>query len=110
MSDARAAGASPQDRGHDVPTVTEADAVGDGAWFSANRRRYRLRRAAEGGGWLIRRRRGLVMLRVWAPSLPASAPDNDESLRAFWFLAAYPDLPAKRRDTLIKEARQSEHG
>ena len=93
-----------------APALTAAEAMDDQAWFGANRRRYRLRRAPEGGGWLIRRRRGLVLLRCWSPSVPAGAPDNDEALPPYWYLAAYPNLPARRRDALVKDARQSEHG
>lgn len=98
-----------QDRGHNVPTVTEAAAQDDWAWFKGTKRHYRLRRTAD-GCWLIRRRAGGVLLRVRSETLPISLADDDLTLRPYWFVCAYPDLPAKRRATLIKEARQSERG
>jgi hypothetical protein len=85
--------------------VTLAEAQDDFCWFKGTRRRYRLRRTAGGGGWLIRRRTGRVMLRCWAPALPKAIPDNDEALRPYWFLAAWPELSAATRAELIKEAR-----
>ena len=89
------------------PSVTQADAQDDWAWFKGSRRRYRLRRTADGCS-IIRRRRGGVLLRAWAPTLPISLPDTDESLRPYWFATAYPSLPAKRRASMITEARQRE--
>jgi hypothetical protein len=97
-----------QNRGHDVPTVTPAEAQDDAGWFRGTRRRYRLRRTADGGGWIIRRRAGGILLRSWAPALPDALPDNDEALRPYWYLAAYPELPAAQRHALIQEARQQE--
>jgi hypothetical protein len=90
-----------------APAVTLAEAQEDWAWFRGTRRRYRLRRTAD-GCWLIRRRAGGVLLRVRAPTLPIALPDNDEALRPFWFAAAWPELSADHRSELISEARKIE--
>jgi hypothetical protein len=95
------------DGGHIVPTVTDIEAGDDRDWFARTKRRYRLRRQGTSGS-LIRRRTGQVYLRVWAAKLPAAMPHSDEALRPYWFLAAYPELPAAQRAELIKEARQLE--
>ena len=90
-----------------LPSVTAADALDDGDWFSANpRRRYRVR-PAPGGAWIVRRR-GRAMLRTFAAVLPPGLPDADEALRPMWFAAAWADLDPPTRADLVKEARKAE--
>jgi hypothetical protein len=93
-----------------APVITDGEARDDWSWFGRGRRHYRLRRTTDGGGWIIRRRAGGVLLRVWTPSLPASLADSDEAIGPFWFSTAWPDLATGLRSKLIKRARQLERG
>jgi hypothetical protein len=92
------------------PSVTLAETHDDWAWFGRGRRRYRVRRAPCGGWWLVRRRSGGMYLRAWLAQLPPGLADDDKTIRPYWFLAAWPDLPATKRAELVKDVRKLERG
>jgi hypothetical protein len=90
------------------PALTHADTIDDRDWFSTHRgRRYRLRQSAN-GWWLVRRRAGGVLLRVWTPAMPPGVPDTDAALRPVWVDAAWGGLSPLDRAELVRQITKSE--
>jgi hypothetical protein len=92
-----------------LPSVTAADALDDRGWFDANpKRRYRVR-PAQGGAWIVRRR-GRVMLRTYAATLPAKPPASERGIEQLWYATAWPCLTPQQRAEFVRASRPKQRG
>jgi|SoiMethySBSTD1v2_1073268.scaffolds.fasta_scaffold3004201_1 hypothetical protein len=72
------------------PVITDVDAADDSAWFASHPgRAYRLRPGFE-GWWIVERRPGGELLRIWTAMTAPNLPDTDTALREAWQAAAFP--------------------
>jgi hypothetical protein len=77
----------------EMPPVSEADALSDGAWFGGHPERvFRARRGAEGEVWIVRRAGDVLLRAIIRDSLPTPTRDSDGELGPAWFLAAWPSF------------------
>ena len=92
-----------------LPSVTAAEALDDGAWFDANpKRRYRVR-PAQGGVWIVRRR-GRVMLRTFAATLPGKPPASERGIERLWYATAWTRLTPQQLAEFVRASRPQQKG